>query len=191
MYLCTGMIYAAVKAIAAWAHAITPLNFLLLGLASGLTLASALAAAYALPVTAPLAQAALVFTLAGAATRGWTLWRNLTLAPAATLQSAIGVRHPRIVQISQGMTAGSFGTREFFHGAGPGFVQRMRWAAALLGFALPAVLLMVVVLAAGSRPAALTALAFVAQSLGLLAERWCFFAEGQHTQNLYHSSMRT
>ena len=28
--------------------------------------------------------------------------------------------------------------------------------------------------------------AFVLQYLGLLAERWCFFAEGQHPQNLYY-----
>jgi hypothetical protein len=27
------------------------------------------------------------------------------------------------------------------------------------------------------------------QYLGLLAERWSFFAEGQHTQNLYYRSI--
>ena len=45
LYVCTGMIYAAVKAIREWASPYTVPNFLVKGLASGLTLAAALAAA--------------------------------------------------------------------------------------------------------------------------------------------------
>jgi sulfite dehydrogenase (quinone) subunit SoeC len=184
LYLCTGMIYGAVKAIREWAHPITPTNYALLGLASGLTLAAALAALFMLPVAEPLARAALAATLAGAATRGWALWRNLHLAPKTTLQSAIGVRHPRIVQKAQGAMGGSFNTREFFHGASDAVVRRVRWAAALLGFALPALLL-----AAGAASAPALAAAFLVQYLGLLAERWSFFTEAQHPQNLYYRSI--
>jgi DMSO reductase anchor subunit len=188
LYICTGMIYAAVKAMREWAHPVTPINFLLLGLASGLTLAAALAAACAallhVPVLASIAdafaRAALVATLAGAATRGWALWRNLNLVPKTTLQSAIGVRHPRIVQISQGAMGGSFNTREFMHRAGGATVTRVRWAAALLGFALPAA-----ALALGARAPLALAAVFVLQWIGLLAERWSFFTEARHPQNLY------
>jgi DMSO reductase anchor subunit len=181
LFVCTGMIYAAVKAIREWAHPVTPANFALLGLASGLTLAAALAAAYAAPATAALAHAALGATLAGAATRGWLLWRNLRLAPKTTLQSAIGVRHPRIAQISQGAMGGSFNTREFFHGQSEVFVRRMRWGAALLGFALPAL-----VLAGGARGVLTLGAMALVQLLGLMAERWSFFAEANHPQNLYY-----
>ena len=41
--------------------------------------------------------------------RGATLWRNLSFKPKTTLQTAIGMRHPRIRQISQGSMGGSFG----------------------------------------------------------------------------------
>ena len=121
--------------------------------------------------------------LLGAATRGWALWRNLHLVPKTTLQTAIGVRHPRIEQKAQGAMGGSFNTREFFHGRSDGFVTLVRWAAALCGFVLPALLL-----ATGASAAAFAA-AFVVQMLGLLAERWSFFAEGQHLQNLYYRTI--
>jgi DMSO reductase anchor subunit len=184
LYLCTGMIYGAVRAIREWAHPITPANYLILGLASGLVLASALAAALAPPLAGALVQAALGATLIGAATRGWALWRNLHLAPKTTLQSSIGVRHPRIEQKSQGQMGGSFNTREFFHQRTPGFVTRVRWIAALLGFALPAL-----ALATGAQSLPALAALFALQYLGLLAERWSFFAEGQHPQNLYYRTI--
>ena len=182
LYVCTGMIYAAVKAIREWAHPLTPLNYAVLGLASGLLLAAALAALTAPALAPPLARGALLTTLAGAVTRGLALRRNLSLVPKTTLQTAIGIRHPRIEQISQGAMGGSFNTREFFHQRTPGFVRGMRWAAALLGFALPALLL------ALAPPASAGWLlpAWGLQMLGLLAERWSFFAEGQHPQNLYY-----
>ncbi|MFT3819998.1 MAG: dimethyl sulfoxide reductase anchor subunit [Rubrivivax sp.] len=182
LYVCTGMIYAAVKAMREWAHPLTPLNFGLLGGASGLTLAAALAAWTAPALVRPLACAALLATIAGALTRGLALRRNLSLAPRTTLQTAIGIRHPRIEQISQGAMGGTFNTREFFHHRTPAFVRGMRWVAALAGFALPALLLI-------AAPPVWLPAAFVVQYLGLLAERWCFFAEARHPQNLYQQKI--
>lgn len=76
---------------------------------------------------------------------------------------------------------GSFNTREYFHGRSEAFVRRLRWAAAALGFALPAAAL------ATLAPSTPTLLALAAlQWLGLLAERWVFFAEARHPQNLYY-----
>lgn len=186
LYLCTGMIYGAVKAIREWATPMTPLNFALIGQASGLLLAAALAAATAPTLAAGLASLALPATLLAAATRAATLWRNLRLPPKTTLQTAIGVRHPAIVQKSQGAMGGSFNTREFFHGRTPGFVRAMRWAAALLGFALPALALAA---GAASLPVAALGTLVLLQYAGLLAERWSFFAEANHTQNLYYRSI--
>lgn len=183
LYVCTGMIYGAVKAIREWATPMTPVNYAMLGIASGALLACATAAFLAPSLAPGLGLAALVATLGGAVTRGATLLRNLRLAPKTTLQSAIGVRHPRIVQKSQGSMGGSFNTREFFHGKSPAFVQGMRWSAGLLAFALPVAALAL----GGARSAAALPLAlFVLQYLGLLAERWSFFAEARHPQNLYY-----
>jgi DMSO reductase anchor subunit len=92
------------------------------------------------------------------------------------LQSAIGVAEPRIRQVSQGFTARSFNTHEFFHGASPLSLRWVRWGFLLLAFAMPVVLLGLSFLAA----------AFVIQYVGLLMERWYFFAQANHPQNLYY-----
>ena len=185
LYLCTGMIYGAIKAIRQWATPLTPVNYLILGLASGSLLAAAVMAVW-LPQRAPLlAAVALVLTVLGAATRGYFLWRGLNLVPKTTLQSAIGARHPRIRQTAQGAMGGGFNAREFFHGRSAQAVLTIRWTAGVLGFVLPAV-----ALAAGAGQAGpLTlGLLFAVQYGGLLAERWSFFAEGRHTQTLYGQS---
>jgi sulfite dehydrogenase (quinone) subunit SoeC len=187
LYLCTGMIYAAIKAIPQWATPLTPLNYSLLGLASGGLLATAWAAFSVPQLVGVLGRLTFALTLGAAALRGATLWRNLKLVPKTTLQSAIGVRHPRIVPKAPAAMGGSFNTREFFHGRSREFVRGIRWTAALLGFALPAAVLAWG--AVGVAPLALVLL-FGVHFVGLLAERWSFFAEGQHTQNLYSGKPR-
>ena len=54
-----------------------------------------------------------------------------------------------------------------------------------LGFALPAALL-VAARDASASSTLLLALAVLAQVPGLLAERWLFFAQARHPQNLYY-----
>jgi DMSO reductase anchor subunit len=182
LYLCTGMIYAAVSAIREWATPLTPLNFALIGIASGLMLVSTLAAFAAPQVETPLVVSAIGATLIAALSRAFTFWRNQRLVARTTLQSAIGIRHPQIRQISQGAMGGSFNTREFFHAKPAAFVVRTRWCAALLGFAIPVGL-------AGVVGAWGLLLLFLAQLAGLIAERWLFFADARHPQNLYYQSM--
>ena len=186
LFLCTGMIYAAVRVIREWATPWTVINFSLMGLASGLGLAAALAARFASEHAAALAVGALLSTLLAALTRSVALWRNarLRLKPASTLQSAIGVRHPKIVQKTQGAMGGSFNTREFFHGKPQDTVRRIFWAAVLAGFVLPALML-----AGGASSAAALLTVALVQYAGLLAERWIFFAQANHPQNLYYQSV--
>ena len=184
LFLCTGMIYGAVKAIRAWATPLTPVNFALIGIASGALLGTALAAALAPALVPALAAWAVATTLLAGTLRGATLWRNLNFKPKTTLQTAIGMRHPRIRQISQGSMGGSYNTREFFHGQPESVLSRVRWAAALLGFVLPAAALLWV----APSTAGVAALCLL-QLPGLLAERWSFFAEGEHTQNLYYRAV--
>ena len=81
---------------------------------------------------------------------------------------------------------GSFNTREFFHGRTATFLRAMRWFFLLGAFAVPALLLAAGV--AGAPKPAIVA-AFVIQYLGLLAERWYFFAQANHPQNLYYQAI--
>jgi DMSO reductase anchor subunit len=179
LYLCTAMIYACLPFLQEWHSPLTVVNYLVLGCASGFTVAAAWADLAAHAVAAPLAQAALGFTLLGLATRGTSLARNARLKARSSLQSAIGVKHPRIAQKSQGAIAGSFNTREFFHARGPGTLRKVKWLFLAGAFVLPAALLL-----GGSLN-----LAFIVQFAGLMVERWFFFAQANHPQNLYYQAV--
>jgi len=186
LFLCTGMIYVCVRFLREWATPLTVVNYLLLGCASGFTAAAAGAAIAGSGVAVPLGFCAVGLTLAGWAGRAAALARNARLAPRSTLQTATGVGHPRIAQKAQGFMGGSFNTREFRHGRTATTVRRVKWAFLTLSFPLP-----VLLLAAGlhSSAAALFTAAFLVQFAGLVAERWYFFAEASHPQNLYYQAM--
>lgn len=186
LFVCTGMIYACLKFLQEWASPLTLVNFVLLGCASGFTLAAALTALFAPSLVVPYAAAAVVLTLLGLATRGASLARNARLKARSTVQSAIGASHPRVAQRSQGFTGGSFNTREFFHGASRAKLAAVKWSFLVLAFAAPVVLI-AAALALGSL--GLLAAAFPVQYLGLLAERWFFFAQANHPQNLYYQAI--
>ena len=186
LYVCTAMIYACLPFLREWASPLTIANFILLGAASGFTLAAAFAVIAAPELIRFFAGWAFVLTLLGGGCRVASLVRNARLRPKSTLQTAIGIKHPRIVQRSMGFMGGSFNTREFFHGRPLSFVRSIKAIFLAMAFALPLLLLGA---AWSGAPTAFLPVAFVVQYLGLLAERWYFFAEANHPQNLYYQAI--
>jgi sulfite dehydrogenase (quinone) subunit SoeC len=186
LFVCTGMIYACIKFLQEWASPLTVANYMVLGCASGFTLASAFAAFTADSLVAAFAAAAMAFTLLGLATRSASLVRNSRIKHKSSLQSATGIHHPRIKQTSQGFMGGSYNTREFFHGRSKALLRSVKWLFLILAFAVPLLLLGV-----GWRSGSALALclAFVVQYTGLIAERWFFFAQSNHPQNLYYQAI--
>lgn len=186
LFLCTAMIYACIRFLQEWASALTPVNFTLLGCASGAMLATALAAALGESVAGGLGAWAIALTGTGLLTRIASLWRNARLKPHSSLQTAIGIKHPHIVQKAQGFMGGSFNTREFFHGRTAGMLRAVKWLFLAGAFVIPALLLAAGL--ASSQPALLW-LACMVQYCGLIAERWFFFAQANHPQNLYYQTV--
>jgi len=184
LFVCTGMIYACLPFLQEWRTPLTLVNFTLLGCASGVTAAAALAAWLQPALASRYVVAALALGALGYLGRLASLARNARLRPKSTLASAIGVKHPRIVQIAQGAMGGSFNTREFFHGRRREVVRAVRWSFLALVFPVPALLLL-----GGAYSAPMLGAAFTLQYAGLLAERWYFFAEAKHPQNLYYQAI--
>lgn len=181
LFLCTGMIYACVRFIREWASVWTVINYTLMGLASGFTIAAAYAAGWGSVLTGSFAGAAMVLIVAALAGRAVSLWRNARLRPLATLKGAIGAPHSNIRQVTQGFGGKSFNTTEFFHGRSAETVRFLVVFFIACGFVAPAALV-----AVGWGSAAVLWLAAIVQYVGLLAERWVFFAQGNHVQNLYY-----
>ena len=184
LWYCTAMIYACLRFIQEWAHWSTVANFILIGLASGSALACALAAsAGQSALLAALAPWTTLATLLAALSRWHSLRRNPALRPVSTLQSATGIQARKLVQKSMGMSAGAFNTREFFHGASQLALRNVRWTFVLGLFVLPLALQLCALTSAATWPWAWAALL---QAPSLIAERWVFFAQAKHPQNLYY-----
>ena len=184
LWLCTAMIYACLRFIEEWAHPLTLASFVLIGLSSGFLLATAAAFVAGEGVLASgSGPAALVATILAGGVRLLALRRNARIRHRSTLQSATGIAATRLVQTSMGMSAGSFNTREFFHRASATGMRRARTLLVVLGFALPAILAALGLATATPWP---WLAAVVVQLPGLVVDRWFFFAQAKHPQNLYY-----
>lgn len=186
LFVSTAMIYASLRFLQEWHSPLTVANFILFGLASGFTLAAAFSAWTGVQLVAFFGTWAVIFTILAAITRGFSMYRNGRIKHKSTLRSAIGVRHNRIRQNTMGFMGGSFNTREFFHGVSDGTLALIKSFFVLSVFLVPVALLGA---SNALESAYLPMLAFAVQYVGLLAERWYFFAEAKHPQNLYYQSV--
>lgn len=186
LFVCTSMIYACIKFLQEWASPLTLLNYFLLGCASGFTMATGFTCFAAPQLLTIYASTALVLIAAAAISRGASLYRNARIKPKSTLQSATGIRHPRVVQKAQGSMGGSFNTRQYFHGKTAAFLRSVKWIFLVLAFVVPA-LLLGGALVKGSADFLIAA--FLIQYVGLVAERWFFFAQANHPQNMYYQQI--
>ena len=207
----TAMIYASLKPIRQWHSAWTPVNYLLLGHWSGAVLLLGLARVHA-------AQMRSLGWLAGGLGIASLIakighWQAISAGArdAPTLEGAIGVRdypnkypnkyaneHAIKGKRSPGMTVararlfdvghshGTFLTDEFGFVLARRNALALRFAALTAGFGVPAAWIV-----SGATNAPVAWLAAIVCLAGLLAERWLFFAEAQHTVRLYHGAPRT
>ena len=186
LFLCTAMIYACIKFLQEWATPLTVLNYTLLGAASGFTLATVFASYAGIQLVSFYAGWAIILTCLAFVSRMASLFRNSRIKPKSTMESAIGIRHSAIQQKSRGFMAGSFNTREYFHNVSAVWFKSIKWI-----FPIPVFVLPVIILSSSMATSsfAVFALAFVIQYTGLLAERWFFFAQANHPQNLYYQTI--
>ena len=186
LFICTAMIYACIKFLQEWATPLTVVNYTLLGMASGFALSTAFAAYVESDIIHFYGGWAIILTVLAFISRSASLIRNTKIKYKSNLSSAIGIRHTKITQKAQGAMGGSFNTREYFHGAKPLFFKSIKWIFLVLVFAVPVALLSA---ALASNASVLFALAFIVQYAGLIAERWFFFAQANHPQNLYYQTI--
>ena len=185
LFICTGMIYAAIKFLQEWATPLTLVNFILLGMASGFSIAPVYSVHQAPELINLFAGWALLLTSLAAITRISSLIRNSRIKPKTTAKSAIGIRHPKIKQIAQGAMGGSFNTQEYFHGQRDNIVKLVKWSFLVLVFLLPIILLSVGLF---TKLGIIFLMTAVIQYVGLIAERWFFFAQANHPQNIYYQA---
>lgn len=187
LWICTAKIYQCIRFIQEWSHPSTLTNFILLGLGSGLVLLELLIIlwgdAAAKFIDTPLSIVSLLLLFLAFNLKLWIWRRNRGLKPKSNLSTATGIKGSNIRQTSMGLMGGSFNTREFFHHQTDRMIANMRKIIMLCAYVIPMILM---AYALTSPSAMIIALALIINYLGLLAERWMFFAEANHPQNLYY-----
>jgi len=186
LFISTGMIYACLKFLQEWYSPLTVINYTLLGTASGFVLATAFASHSAPELMRFFGIWATIITLSAFITRAASLIRNARIKSKSTMQTALGVRHNKIQQKSMGFMGGSVNTRDFYHHASMILFKNMKWIFIVLVFMVPVIMLWV---AMSDSNTTLLVGAFAVQYIGLLAERWFFFAQANHPQNLYYQTV--
>jgi sulfite dehydrogenase (quinone) subunit SoeC len=177
---CTGMIYACLKTVPRWNTWMTPVKYVLFGLMSGavllpavLTLRPAETGALGKPMVA-------IFFLA----LGLVLYITYLLKHPRnqhTINDALGFQQGKVRLLDVGHSHGTFLTNEFGFSVAREKARLLRWMAICCAFIVPIILCY------------FTQWFWVASIIcviGLLMERWLFFAEAEHVVRLYHGQQR-
>ena len=184
---CTGMIYASLKPIYQWRNRWTVPNYFALGLMSGLLLLDFIVRFWAQPIRVPV-LALLVIAAAWALKEAYWRLIDTTSAPSTVASAtALGSRG-RVRLLESPHTQDNYLLREMGFSIARKHRIRLRLIARLAAFALPALLTLVALFAPGPTGIVAAALAVLSAGLGLVIERWLFFAEAKHTVTLYYGA---
>lgn len=185
---CTAMIYASLKPIHQWHNAWTMPNYLALAVMTGAVLLNALLHLWgAADARVDVATAAFI---AVSALVKEAYWHFIATVPASsTPESATGLGGLGKVRFLEAPhSEPNYLVKEMGFEIGRKHSARLRMVARALGFVVP---LIATVAALFAPPAAATVAAVVAAlsvAIGIVVERWLFFAEATHTVSLYYGA---
>ncbi len=174
----TGMIYAQIKAVRLWYRLLTPVCYLLFSLAGGMLLFLMLHAAFFGEAGPFLSSVAMVMLLIAWAAKWWW-WRTRGDAPLSTPGTATGlgaIGKTRLLEAPH--TSDNYLMKEMGFQIGRKHADKLRLLAIGLGGVAPVVLILMARAFGGDVVWLL--LAVIVHLLGMLAERWLFFAEAKH-----------
>ncbi|QBX99992.1 dibenzothiophene desulfurase [Rhodophyticola sp. CCM32] len=180
----TSMIYGQLKTVQRWYQPLTPAVFLGFALANGALVYACLRQLFADGAGALPSLAALLVVLAWGVKLGW--WRRGDTAPAlSTPESATGLgAMGRVRMLEAPHTGGNYLLKEMGYRIGRKHQAKLRQIALGLGGMIPVVATLFA--AWGLLPGLFLCLAVLAFLAGLLAERWLFFAEAEHSVMRYY-----
>lgn len=184
--VCTAMIYGSLKTIRQWNNALTPVNFVLLGLAAGAALFTLITLIQGVFTPRILALTVAVIAAAAFSKLLYFSWIGQPAGP--TINTALGFTRATVQLLDVGHSSDTFLTKEFGYEVARAKILWARFFAIVVGFVLPLVLLTGLLGSPGIAHAAMASLLIIA---GVFVERWLFFAEARHVVTLYHGQQRT
>jgi DMSO reductase anchor subunit len=187
---CTGMIYASLRTIRQWHLGLVPANYLALAAATGALLLGFLLAAfgYAPAWTATVS----LLGLAVAAALKVHYWQTIDADLGQyTVEMATGLGHlGRVKPLDPPHTRPNFVMREMGYEVARKHTEKLRRLVVAFLFAAPGLSMLLLLTVGGWGATLFFLLAIVCASVGILTERWLFFAEARHVSMLFYGSAR-
>jgi sulfite dehydrogenase (quinone) subunit SoeC len=181
----TGMIYASLRTIRQWHQPLTAPIYIGLGLASGAVLLNLVLNVFGYSEAWGAWLAVVCLAVAGMMKRAY--WQAVDTEPRTyTVGAATGLGHlGKVRPLEPPHTQPNYVMREMGYRVARKHAEKLRLIVLVAAFAVPIVasLLSLIGGSAGIAAALLAALSMV---LGLIVERWLFFAEAQHVVMLYY-----
>jgi DMSO reductase anchor subunit len=184
--VCTGMIYASLPTIRSWHQSLVTPVYVALALATGAVVLNFLLLLFgSLTSWAPWLA---VVTLAAAWILKAASWAQSDEAVRSyTVEQATGLgRFGKVRPLEPPHTQPNYVMREMGFEIGRKHAQKLRRMSVVLLFVAPALLSVLVLLAGWSIGFLLALLAVGSAAVGVLVERWLFFAEAEHVAMLFY-----
>jgi DMSO reductase anchor subunit len=188
--VCTAHIYRSLTPVAHWNNGWVPVNFLALGAMTGAGWLAALAAAFTVAAEGAIALA-LATTLCAAPLKLF-YWRHIDRQPGhSTAESATGLGPlGRVRAFEAPHTEENYLLKEMGFAVARKHRVKLRRIAFQLAFVIPTLLMLIALVEGGWPRVAAACLAALLATIGVLIERWLFFAEAKHTVMLYYGAVR-
>lgn len=185
---CTGMIYGSLTTIKAWSHPLVAPIYCVLAIATGGVLFNVLVA-FAFGVESTTVWLGLVILLAA-----WLMkvvyWSQIDTEPrTATLGNATGLARFGTVRVLEPPhTQANFVMREMGFEVARKHAEKLRLIATGCLFIAPALCLLALLVANPAIAMLIGLVAIAVMVVGVITERWLFFAEATHIVMLYYGA---
>lgn len=187
---CTAMIYASLKPVKAWCNRWVPVGYLLLALVTGSVVFNALLLLFG-QGSANVALLGILLSMGGLI---WKLgyWKYVAQNPSAsTAETATGLGAFGSVSLFEAPhSEANYLMKEMGFRVARKHSAKLRKITLVCAFILPALLLSLGFILTGTAALLLSLVALAVMSVGIVTERWLFFAEARHSVGLYYGESR-
>ncbi len=185
---CTGMIYASLRPIHQWHNPWVVPNYFSLGLMGGFLVLDFLVRLW---VSHP--SGVTLLTLIAVLVAWWVkegYWRSIdtSSAPSTVASATLLGSRGKVRILEPPHTEENYLLKEMGFRIARKHRTRLRRIARLAGFLLPALLTLIALLFGSAIGVIGAGIALASAAVGLVAERWLFFAEAKHTVTLYYGA---
>ena len=192
--VCTGMIYASLRAVPAWHSMWVPWSYLALGAMSGGVWLLVLSEAFCHPLARLDVVAVVTLSVAFGLKLGY--WGARDGGPAVTRESATGLgsfggKSARVSALDFPHTEANYLQKEMGYVIARKHAQTLREHVCTMAFAFPLMLtILLLALPTSGLTLAVAVVAALCVSAGIVMERWLFFAEAKHAVSVYYHEDR-